>query len=33
LPLERGAAGVAAISLFAAAEDLGAVVKHIKSAG
>jgi thiamine-phosphate pyrophosphorylase len=33
LPLERGATGVAAISLFAAAEDLRAVVKHIKSAG
>ena len=33
LPLERGAAGVAAISLFAAAEDLRSVVKHIKSAG
>jgi thiamine-phosphate pyrophosphorylase len=33
LTLEGGAAGVAAISLFAAAEDLGAVVKHIKSVG
>jgi thiamine-phosphate pyrophosphorylase len=33
LPLERGAAGVAAISLFAEAEDLKAVVDRLKNAG